>query len=222
MAASLCQWRFETRIFGSGWIQGVCADVLSHTWPVGGGDQSRTTPMPFQRIQRISVALQTTPEEPKQRNGPLGAPKRRPDPPTAGTPPAPARVRRKPRRWNALVPIWGGSPVAVPRPPAPQAQFQSFWQCPRPLIPPGRKPNGTSRQKLSPLPAELRKLKKDSEPKFSSLNKIELPVRTHGRYCGRLWWPSAQTLADTVSGVAMQWCGGQVEIPPRESGTRTI
>ena len=32
-------------------------------------------------FQRISVALQTTPEEPRQRNGPLGAPKRRPDPP---------------------------------------------------------------------------------------------------------------------------------------------
>jgi hypothetical protein len=32
-------------------------------------------------FQRIYVALQTTPEEPRQRNGPLGAPKRRPDPP---------------------------------------------------------------------------------------------------------------------------------------------
>lgn len=32
-------------------------------------------------FQRISGALQTTPEEPRQRNGPLGAPKRRPDPP---------------------------------------------------------------------------------------------------------------------------------------------
>jgi hypothetical protein len=34
----------------SGWIQGVCADILSYTWPVRGGDQPRTTPMPFQRI----------------------------------------------------------------------------------------------------------------------------------------------------------------------------
>jgi hypothetical protein len=32
-------------------------------------------------FQWISVALQTTPEEPRQRNGPLGAPKHRPDPP---------------------------------------------------------------------------------------------------------------------------------------------
>jgi hypothetical protein len=29
---------------------GVCADILSHTWPVRGGDQPRTTPMPSQRI----------------------------------------------------------------------------------------------------------------------------------------------------------------------------
>jgi hypothetical protein len=36
-------------------------------------------------FQWIYVALQTTPEEPRQRNGPLGAPKRCPDPP----PPAP-------------------------------------------------------------------------------------------------------------------------------------
>jgi hypothetical protein len=38
-------------------------------------------------FQRISVALQTPPKEPRQRNGPLGAPKRRPDLPQA--------VRRK-------------------------------------------------------------------------------------------------------------------------------
>jgi hypothetical protein len=41
---------FQNRILGSGWIQGVCADILLHTWPVRGGDQPRTTPMPFQRI----------------------------------------------------------------------------------------------------------------------------------------------------------------------------
>jgi hypothetical protein len=38
---------FQNRILGSGWIQGICADILSHTWPVRGGDQPRTTPMPF-------------------------------------------------------------------------------------------------------------------------------------------------------------------------------
>jgi hypothetical protein len=44
-----------------------------------------TNPAPprcrFNGFQRIYVALQTNPEEPRQRNGPLGAPKRRPDPP---------------------------------------------------------------------------------------------------------------------------------------------
>jgi hypothetical protein len=34
---------FQTGILDSGWIQGVCADILSHTWPVHGGDQPRTT-----------------------------------------------------------------------------------------------------------------------------------------------------------------------------------
>jgi hypothetical protein len=32
------------------------------------------------------------------------------------------------------------------------------------------------------------------------LNKIDLPVRTHGRYCGRLWWPGTQALAHPASG----------------------
>jgi hypothetical protein len=41
-------------------------------------------------FQRISGALQTTPEEPRQRNGPLGAPKRRPDPPQPA--PHPSRL----------------------------------------------------------------------------------------------------------------------------------
>jgi hypothetical protein len=46
----LVSMAISDRILDSGWIQGVCADVLSHTWPVRGGDQPRTTPMPFQRI----------------------------------------------------------------------------------------------------------------------------------------------------------------------------
>jgi hypothetical protein len=103
----------------SGWIQGVCADILSHTWPVRGGDQSRTTPMPF---QRIPTGLCGSPDHPRRAETAERATwgtKPPPRPPTAGTPPAPARVRRKPWRWDPLVPIWGGSPVAAPRPPAP-------------------------------------------------------------------------------------------------------
>jgi hypothetical protein len=40
-------------------------------------------------FQRISVTPQTTPEEPRQWNGPLGAPKRRPDPPQPAPHPRP-------------------------------------------------------------------------------------------------------------------------------------
>jgi hypothetical protein len=54
---------FQTRILGPGWIQGVCADILSHTWPVRGGDQPRTTPMPF---QRISTDLCGSPDHPRR------------------------------------------------------------------------------------------------------------------------------------------------------------
>jgi hypothetical protein len=95
------------RILGSGWIQGVCADILSHTWPVRGGDQPRTTPMPF---QRISTDFRGSPDRPRRAETAERATwgtKTPPRPPTAGTPPAPARVRRKPRRWDPLVPIWG-------------------------------------------------------------------------------------------------------------------
>jgi hypothetical protein len=45
----LVSMAISDRILDSGWIQGVCADILSHTWPVRGGDHPRTTPMPFQR-----------------------------------------------------------------------------------------------------------------------------------------------------------------------------
>jgi hypothetical protein len=79
---SLCQWRFQTRILDSGWIQGVCADISSRT--LGRYVAVINTAPPRRRsngFQRVYVAPQTTPEEPRQRNGPLGAPKRRPDPP---------------------------------------------------------------------------------------------------------------------------------------------
>jgi hypothetical protein len=49
-ASSLSLSPTRNRILGPGWIQGVCADILSHTWPIRGDDQPRTTPMPIQRI----------------------------------------------------------------------------------------------------------------------------------------------------------------------------
>ena len=146
-------------ILDSGWIQGVCADILSHTWPVRGGDQPRTTPMP---IQRISTDFWGSPDHPRRAETAERATwgtKPPPRPPTAGTPPAPARVRRKPRRWDPLVPIWGGSPVAAPRPPAPRAPSLYLWQCPRPLGGAARAPGGTGRHREGPRPAELRKIK---------------------------------------------------------------
>jgi hypothetical protein len=54
---------FQNRILGSGWIQGVCADILSHTWPVRGGDQPHTTLMPF---QRISTGFCGSPDHPRR------------------------------------------------------------------------------------------------------------------------------------------------------------
>ena len=78
---SLCQWRFQTGF----WIRGgsrAFARISSRTL---GRYVVVTNPAPprcrSNGFQRISGALQTTPEEPRQRNGPLGAPKRRPDPP---------------------------------------------------------------------------------------------------------------------------------------------
>jgi hypothetical protein len=107
--------------FGFGVDPGrLCGYPRAHlTAPVRGGDQPRTTPMP---IQRISTDFWGSPDHPRRAETAERATwgiKTPPRPPTAGTPPAPARVRRKPRRWDPLVPIWGGSPVAAPRPPAP-------------------------------------------------------------------------------------------------------
>jgi hypothetical protein len=119
---------FQTWILGSEWMQGVCADILSHTWPVRGGDQPRTTPMPFQRIPRDFCGSLDHPRRAETAERATCGTKTPPRPPTAGTPPAPARVRRKPRRWDPLVPIWGGLPGggapaagALNRVPAPPA-----------------------------------------------------------------------------------------------------
>ena len=147
------------RILDSGWIQGVCADILSHTWPVRGGDQPRTTPMP---IQRISTDFWGSPDHPRRAETAERATwgtKTPPRPPTAGTPPAPARVRRKPRRWDPLVPIWGGSPVAAPRPPAPQTQSIQMGRTPAPPLPQREEAVGNPRPICLPLPTELRKIK---------------------------------------------------------------
>jgi hypothetical protein len=78
-----------------------------------------TNPAPlrcrFNGFQRISVALQTTPEEPRQWNGPLGAPKRRPDPPQPAPPTRPDSCAAE---AMALGPT--GAPMGgVPR-----------WRCP--------------------------------------------------------------------------------------------
>jgi hypothetical protein len=83
-------------------------------------------------FQRISVALQTTPEEPRpeeprQRNGPLGAPKRRPDPPQP-VPHPPRHPGSCAAETTALGPgtHWAPrSPVAVDRPPAPTEKVQA-------------------------------------------------------------------------------------------------
>jgi hypothetical protein len=152
---SLCQWRFQTRILDSGWIQGICADILSHTWPVRGGDQPRTTPMLFQRVSTDFCGSPDHPRRAETAERATWGTKTPPRPPTASTPPAPARVRRKPRRWDPLVPIWGGSPVAAPRPLAPLVPSLYLWQTPRPLFHTVGKPNPASRHKQGPWPAEL-------------------------------------------------------------------
>jgi hypothetical protein len=154
---------FQTRILGSEWIQGVCADILSHTWPVRGGDQPRTTPMDFcgspdhprraETAERATWGTKTPPRPPQPAPHPprlvcggnhgagthtgahLGGL------PGGGAPAA-----------GALNP--GHSSAAMPKPK-------------RPLTPPGRNPNGTVCDRRCPRPT----------PKlFHSLNKIGLPV----------------------------------------------
>jgi hypothetical protein len=64
--------------------------ILAHAGPMRCGMYCKRRP----RCRR-GTPPRATPEEPKQRNGPLGAPKRRPDPAQPDpTRPAPARVRR--------------------------------------------------------------------------------------------------------------------------------
>jgi hypothetical protein len=139
----LCQWRFQTRVLGSGWIQGVCADILSLTWPVRGGDQHRTTLMPFQKISTDLCGSPYHPRRAETAERATWGTKTPPRPPTAGTPPAPARVRWKPRRWDPLVPIWGelpggGAPAAGA--PSPVALFRAVPKAP-PMARPKTKPH---------------------------------------------------------------------------------
>ena len=146
--SSLCLWRFQTGF----WIRGgsrAFARISSRTL---GRYVVVTNPAPprcrSNGFQRISGALQTTPEEPRQRNGPLGAPKRRPDPPQpAPHPPRlvcggnhgagthwcpsggaprwrrPGRRRPKPSRFKSRN---GQAPSFAPRPgpTAPAARFK--------------------------------------------------------------------------------------------------
>jgi hypothetical protein len=155
---SLCQWRFQTRILVSGWIQGVCADILSHTWPVRGGYQPRTTPMPF---QRISTDLCGSPDHPRRRaetaeRATWGTKTPPPDPPQPVPHRVPARVRRKPRRWDPLVPIWGGLPGGgAPAAGALSPGLSSVAMSKAPHSTIGRKSNGTVRDRRCPRPAEL-------------------------------------------------------------------
>jgi hypothetical protein len=137
-------------VLGSGWIQGVCADILSHTWPVRGGDQPRTTPMPF---QRISTDLCGSPDHPRRAETAERATwgtKTPPRSPTAGTPPThPGSCAAE---TTALGPTGahlgglpgGGAPAAAGAP-SPVAIFHPRY--PGPLIRPGRKPNPTGRVK---------------------------------------------------------------------------
>jgi hypothetical protein len=100
--------------------------------------------------------------------------------------------------------------VAVPRPPAPQVQSLYFAQYPAPLsFHQGENQTMRVARYKGPgvaYPAACRVTKIKKGPKLlpASLFKLNLPVRTHGRYCGRLWWPGAQTSAHTVPSVAMQ------------------
>ena len=78
----------------------------------------RTTPMPFQRVSTDFCGSPDHPRRAETAERATWGTKTPPRPPTAGTPPAPARVRRKPRRWDPLVPICicGGGAPRWPRP----------------------------------------------------------------------------------------------------------
>jgi hypothetical protein len=146
------------------WIRGgsrAFARISSHTL---GRYVVVTNPAPprcrSNGLQRISMALQTTPEEPRQRNGPLGAPKLRPDPPQ----PAPHPPRLVCGRNHGAGTHWcpsGGDPRwrrPGRRRPKPRRHIY-LWQTPRPLIRAARKRTRTGRHRQGPRPAELRKLK---------------------------------------------------------------
>jgi hypothetical protein len=80
------------------------------TWPIRGGDQPGTSPMPFQRGLTDLYGPPDHPRRAETAERATWGTKTLPRPPTADTPPGPVRVRRKPRRWDPLVPIWGGLP----------------------------------------------------------------------------------------------------------------
>jgi hypothetical protein len=123
-------------------------DILSHTWPVRGGDQPRTTPMPFERISTDLCGSLDHPRRAETAERATWGTKTPPRPPTAGTPHPPRLVcggnHGTGTHW---CPSGGGSPVAVPRPPAPQAQ--SLYFCgnahspPPPPLPTVARPSGT-------------------------------------------------------------------------------
>jgi hypothetical protein len=113
-----------------------------------------TNPAPpqcrFNGFQRIYVALQTTPEEPRQRNGPLGAPKRRPDPPQPVPHPPRLVCGGNHGAGTHWCPSGEGSPVAVARPPVSQAQSDHSGRTPAPPSPQRGKAVGTARTESLP------------------------------------------------------------------------
>jgi hypothetical protein len=137
---------FQNRILGSGGSRAF-AGISSRTL---GRYVAVTNPTPprcrSNGFQRVSVALQTTPEEPRQRNGPLGAPKRRPDPPHSRHPTRPGSCAAETTALGhtgahlGRLP-GGGAPTAGAQ--CPDAQSLPLRRYPGPPFPTVARPSGT-------------------------------------------------------------------------------
>jgi hypothetical protein len=122
-----------------------------------GGDQPRTTSMPFQRISTDFCGSPDHPRRAETAERITWGTKTPPRPPQPAPHPHRPVCGRNHGAGTHWCPSGGDSPVAVPRPPALRVLSLCLRQYPRPLAGwPGRTPSGTSRHKQGPRSAEFK------------------------------------------------------------------